>query len=847
MSEWGTMRHKYIIIEKIVIIGGLCCFCLGILFDLLVRKDIILHLVEDLNGYSSTLLQIQATLSTLTIAIIALISGNVSNSYMGVPVCGYYLTIRPWILKQKRVVFISLFLVILNTILHLWKYYNTVLFIFISAFLLLFISVIEIYSIFDGKNSLHKEIEQYYQHVINGSYNYKTKVEIVRNFIYEWKNNIHEQSETEFKKYQEFFKNGIIAIMDYNNNQSIKDINSVCFEIINSLLNEEKEIEKSRGIILLQDIYEMIWMMIVNKHIDRIDYSERITLFSQVNFDLLNSIDILPSEKVEKILDVDLITECVQRINFWIGYNKEKSKIEFDEINYFARRMGYYLMKQKKRGNLVNDKIWAAPLQRWLFFTSFNIPENCCEEYEKNRCLLLFNLCQGYILFGMTDIVKESIYFNYLPNTYDIESKMQALSILIIHCYMYYLAEREDDSCIDIDVRENVKGVFEDNKVNDSFKHFLGLLSAHRDWVDENLRNDMIEILRKYELFPRYSNSKLMIMDDVVKDFYLFIVLYIANELYLPDLINNALSTESYINYAFDGCEELAKERIGELYGIITHIDDAKKKQSKIDSMYTIFEIEIKKKYKSYLIQRAEKAQKKYKQEINVDEICELIKNNVAKEFKKKFQSILVDSDNENPIIKINVLQLYDYTERIGKDLYQSVYSNMFGNFMLNLEHYLYNQHVLNECNRFDEFNNDRAFMNFLENNDFKLLMGSRYILSNRDYKMLQEFDNLMEKYDCIYTNLMNDGLALKNDSVKICLHDVKVTIHSPNIDEAKVRYDEVTGHYFYSAVNNMPIEFEKQEIKRFLHDERKIINIMLFISIQINGENIGTIIHNKR
>jgi hypothetical protein len=125
--------------------------------------------------------------------------------------------------------------------------------------------------------------------------------------------------------------------------------------------------------------------------------------------------------------------------------------------------------------------------------------------------------------------------------------------------------------------------------------------------------------------------------------------------------------------------------------------------------------------------------------------------------------------------------------------------------------------------------------------------MGSKYILSNRDYKLRQEFDELMEKYECIYTVLINDGLALKNDSIKICLHDVKVSIHSPNIDEEDVRYDEETGHYFYSAVNNLPLEFEEQEIKSFLRNERKIINIMLFVSIQINGENIGTIIRGRR
>jgi hypothetical protein len=326
----------------------------------------------------------------------------------------------------------------------------------------------------------------------------------------------------------------------------------------------------------------------------------------------------------------------------------------------------------------------------------------------------------------------------------------------------------------------------------------------------------------------------------------MFVVLYIANAFYIPKLIGNALSTEAYIHYVFEGADKVAKERIKKLYDIVIYTEDEKKKQTRIDAMYTMFETEVKKKYKVNLINRAEMAQEKYEKEVKEDEICNAIKNNVTEKFRKKFHSILVDSNNDNPVVKMNVFHLLDYTMSVDKEFHQTFYSDIFGNFMLSLTYYLYGQNVLNECNR-DDFYDDKAFIDFLQENDFHFLMGSKYILSNRDYKLRQEFDELMEKYECIYTTLMNDGLALKDDSIKICIHDVKVSIHSPNIDEVDVRYDKETGHYFYSAVNNIPLEFEKQEIKSFLHNERKIINIMLFVSIQINGEYIGTIIHGSK
>ena len=44
-----------------------------------------------------------------------------------------------------------------------------------------------------------------------------------------------------------------------------------------------------------------------------------------------------------------------------------------------------------------------------------------------------------------------------------------------------------------------------------------------------------------------------------------------------------------------------------------------------------------------------------------------------------------------------------------------------------------------------------------------------------------------------------------------------------------------------------MPVEFDKEEIKEFIYNERKIIEIVLKVSINTNDIPIGTIISGNR
>ncbi len=59
---------------------------------------------------------------------------------------------------------------------------------------------------------------------------------------------------------------------------------------------------------------------------------------------------------------------------------------------------------------------------------------------------------------------------------------------------------------------------------------------------------------------------------------------------------------------------------------------------------------------------------------------------------------------------------------------------------------------------------------------------------------------------------------------------------------ESDAEYDKKTGKYNYSIINGLPIDFEKDELREFLYNNRKVINITAKVSIRVNEKPCGTI-----
>lgn len=98
------------------------------------------------------------------------------------------------------------------------------------------------------------------------------------------------------------------------------------------------------------------------------------------------------------------------------------------------------------------------------------------------------------------------------------------------------------------------------------------------------------------------------------------------------------------------------------------------------------------------------------------------------------------------------MLNLSDCTESIGQRSTDGFHFHMDGMFLYGIERFLLNRKAFEIKNRSDDFEDDKEFMKYLSVNDQHLLLGSQFILKNRDYKMSTDYKTFLNEYKTIYT-----------------------------------------------------------------------------------------------
>lgn len=741
-------------------------------------------------------------------------------------------------------------------------------YLFIATLLIISISILEIYSVFKGKNTGHFEIETYINYILESKIAFEKTENIFKNFVSDWKEIVDSQDKQSFEKYLKVFEKCILTLWDYGTEQSLSSIQQQCYNMSYCLLGSEKNITRERGIGFIQNVYDIMWQVVYKDILKEScvlnRYKNGFYLFTEISSELTQSIEHLNTENIERAIKFSNLSDSIQRIAIFSRYDidennstdqqkvdSEKSRVSYDnEINslsYFARYLGYYLEKQKKKGNSINNNIWANVLSGWSIFSTYNIPEERCEDFLKSKVIIYFNYCYGMLLNGQENIVKQGLYLTGMRNTVKLDNKYQALLYLAVHCYIYYLAERESDECVQENIKKALKDILDDVNVRHAFRSFLNMLAENSEWLDLDMHKQIYKLLDRYELFPKYENSKNMIIEFVVSDFHIFLILFMSQEYFLPELLDKNINDMEAYRYVANGNENTTTAMLKSLFNIVFV---GNKSDEEIDVevglMYDNLEKTVKRKQKNRYIKLAMVEQKKYEQTINEDEICEKIKTETIRKIKEKFSTIMVDKNEKDGMIKINLLCIDDYTESLRSKKLDGYYSHIDGMFLLGIARFLYQRKVVELRDRFDDFSDDREYMEYLAANNLHLLLGSQYILKNRNYRLSGEFNNFLEEYETIYTAVIRDGIGLKKDSIQVCLHDVNVSIHSPSIKEMDVKYDKSTGKYIYSIISGLPIDFEEGELREFLYNNRKIINVTAKVSICVNEKQCGTIFTDK-
>lgn len=848
-KKWNVARTRIIVIEISLIVIGVIIATVILKYQS--QKEILYKDKGSMESFRIGLLGIQATIITLTISVVALISNNISEMYLGIAVSDYYLNKRPFIFKQNRIIYIGLMLLV-GSILsysndkYIWQYYF-----FTITVSLILLSVTEIYALFRGSASSKNEIQLFIECSIRKSGNVKKKQILFKNFIDDWTDKSADQNYKQYEKYKKTLFLFFSELVLYNEMEVLNDIKSGCASEILSLLNSREELIQGRGIILFEEIYEKMWLFVIDEKFDA-NADQKFELLSEIYDELIYTSERISIDILERNIHWNNILDTINRVSFCLLDTCPENEYYLDlEYVYRMSMSAANIIRYKKERK--HEEI-ATVVRHWGFYlsdrfidSSYNIPDNKKEKYLWNKCKTKYYFARGFIDNMLDECIVENVFLRGMGNTYGNISKTEILYYISLIGYLYYLSEKEETSCITIDLKENARKILDNTNVNGIIEYYF---SRNLDNILNytGLQKDLYQMLKESEWSTKYDNGKMMIMEGTIREIYVF-VMAVYSSIYNRKLAFN-LSEPSfvYIDQFLENKENATKTSMRRFYQIFCNPRSNETEEitaSKIDKIYESLDAYLRDSLKNEATIEAKKEQEKYEKEVKVDNVISTIKTNVTEHVIDSFKDLEFTESNDSISwkCKFKILSYNLFTDMITEKMTDRMYSDIDIILIANLIVELTNRNLLKKTYR-SEFETDQEYIEFLKKNELYVLVGSEYVLKNEEYEFREEFKEYEKKCQCVYTGYgVNQALAIRRNElqIKVCNTDVK--IESLPVSESGAIYNEQSGIYQYEVTNNIAIPFTEEELKEYLANKRKLITMDLEVEIVVNENSIGNII----
>lgn len=322
----------------------------GTIDSMVICKQIpVIIKVENISEFSLALIQIQATIVTLMLSIIGILSGVLSDQYMGVSVSYYFLEIKPRPLTYKKIIYAEFILLGFSLIGYVFLLYNFLFSIFISSLILIVVSIVEMYEIFKGKKYVEDNIKEYInskfkiiedtmakeeKEVKKNTEEIKKDVDIAGEFVEHWKSIVSSQTTEEFEQYSMIFWKIFTFLL---HNKKIDNINSYTESMALSLLQSESQSCKLRGMLFVNDVYQEIKLWIDKHRSLAKTINQRIELMDRVSAVWYSTLCLLDDE----------ITKAAFEEYFWKKvetYDYKKRRIRIINFNGLTISLKLFFM-----------------------------------------------------------------------------------------------------------------------------------------------------------------------------------------------------------------------------------------------------------------------------------------------------------------------------------------------------------------------------------------------------------------------------------------------------------------------------------------------------------------------
>lgn len=834
-----TNKNNYIAEIACLIIAS-AIIVIGLIFDL---SDIGWIIVDNLRELSMTILQINASISAIAIAIVAIVGGLVSEEHYGVSLSDYYLNIKPVIFKQKRIIITEIVVIALNTIAYVFGLYNlTFAFLWVSC-LLIIISVVEIYSVFRGKNVIAKEIEDYIEdRLFNLNHDFEAKADMFEKYIKYWSS--INQPEIDYENEKERYLKSIDSLLDSNPEKALATITENVAFMIKKCSDVSRQGHQYRCIDILQTTYMQVWLHVLNNDCKHIDCS--FELYDECDREIIQTMFCLSMEDFERYVHWDSLSELILRVDIYC-HKKELSDIDavhnhIKHVRWIPSSIGAVLQKKMQNGEHYEKTRWVYSLGT-LFLGNANIPNDAIRYYSVAKCQLAFAYYYALLKAGLTDIAK-GIFSKYHFDSSGDGYEKTVFTFLVL-CYTYYIAERESLDCITIEERNAAKEVLEEFKNQDLFMDIV------YDYLWRNPNTDIMDavneinrIMDDYERMPLDRSCKRCIVNNVVRDFQL-LTMVLACAFGVKDIqVNNIITGQNSMSWYSLYFGSHKEETLKLLHGILSVLSQEAESNIKLlESGFDNLGIEVAKKYKEYSISEARETFDSFSSKNKSREYIADVERKAIEHLKSKLSPFTKEPLNPNK----KSFDLLKYTLPIrffDEETIKHIIIDLETLTLKKIVQLLVNEKALVEYERSRSEESD--YLEFVKDDSHRIMVGPDFAFSPYSYKMRDAFEKACESKQRVNMGCGNVGILL-DDMLGISLDRLSISTRPMSLEECDYEMDEDTGLYKFAPTSGVYLLYTKEELEDYLRNEMIVLNFTLDVAIDLIDKGYGYLVIRKK
>ncbi|MBD5104257.1 MAG: hypothetical protein HDT47_05280 [Ruminococcaceae bacterium] len=776
-----------------------------------------------INGKEDLLLSLfttQATLSTISIAIIALASGVVSDSIFGISVTRYISQLKPHIFKHQRLITFSLIITFINFIAVSFNLFNTSIAFFFLSIVISIILVKDLFVIFLGKREIKNQIESY---IIE---NYRTiGMDNFRISLLENENitsTIHLKENLNIIK--KVFEKELDLQFDDNKSQLLEEIELVISDLFINLYEKKK----SDTIVIILDFICDCYKISNSKK-----FIVALSIWDNISTEFFKSMKLISEEQMyNSTWFYQFHSHLFYNKKIIIVDNKERSLNCFG-LKYYTSSIYYALIKnnssyaQFNRKKLVN--FLYEDLKDLLFYSQDQIDKKKKTEILREFCEFIKTLIEE----GETEILNNR-FFNWFG--YRDKDKMDEYQVMFItSCvYLYYLACRED-LIKGTETQKNAIEILNSNK--GKIKDFLYYIYLP-DFLSKNL-SFVYDHLMRWEKMPP-EEAKCLIIDDVINDFFVFTAIYICwnnddiSKIVLSLFGNHTFSI--FTRYFRDDDKGIIK-LIEEYHSLFFSGKESASAQEKSELLKDI----LSEKYKKEEIASGKE-----------NAVTDVTKNKFIENIKKAFQDKVdensclfekeLQNDKEYVQQKVCICEFTLPSSFINDSKLDHYIVNFIHSALLNLYIHILNNALIIKEVKYNDRTKQKTLVTLIKDMDIDAdtFIGNRDVFwGEEDKELLKNFTKNMKHIK--FPNGNNHFYLVDHRLVHCHLSDISVEFIdlSYNEIEKQCKKDD-DGRILYNITNDIYIPFDKAELEEHIQRIKKKIRVHAHIHYVIECDEVG-------